>query len=105
MIETAAQTLLDATRSILPIVEAGGDQGERERRLPAQVARAVAEGGVCRMLAPRAVGGLEVDPITQLEVIELLAHAEASAGWVAQVYGSSSHLTGLVAPEVGWEIF
>jgi len=105
MIETAAQTLLDATRAILPIVKAGGDEGERERRLPARTARAMAEAGVCRMLAPRAVGGLEVDPITQLDVIEMLAHAEASAGWVAQVYGSSSQLSGLVAPEVGWEMF
>jgi len=54
---------------------------------------------------PRAVGGLEVDPITQLDVIEALAHAEASAGWVAQVYSSCSHITGFMAPEVGWEIF
>jgi alkylation response protein AidB-like acyl-CoA dehydrogenase len=105
MIETAAQSLLDATRAILPLVRAGGDQGERERRLPAHVARAMAEAGICRMLVPRAVGGLEVDPITQLDVIEALAHAEASAGWVAQVYSSCSHITGFMAPEVGWEMF
>jgi alkylation response protein AidB-like acyl-CoA dehydrogenase len=105
MIETAAQSLLDATQAILPLVRAGGDQGERERRLPAHVARAMAEAGVCRMLVPRAVGGLEVDPITQLDVIEALAHAEASAGWVAQVYSSCSHITGFMAPEVGWEMF
>jgi alkylation response protein AidB-like acyl-CoA dehydrogenase len=105
MIETAAQSLLDATRAILPLVRAGGDQAERERRLPAHVAQAMAEAGICRMLVPRAVGGLEVDPITQLDVIEALAHAEASAGWVAQVYSSCSHITGFMAPEVGWEIF
>src|SRR3954451_9731177 len=105
MIETAAQSLLDATQAILPLVRASGDQGERERRLPPQVARAMAEAGVCRMLVPRAVGGLEVDPITQLDVIEALAHADASAGWVAQVYSSCSHITGFLAPEVGREIF
>jgi len=105
MIETAAQGLLDATRAILPLVRDGGNQGEQERRLPRHVADAMAEAGVCRMLAPRAVGGLEVDPVTQLDVIEALAHAEASAGWVAQVYSSNSHLVGFLAPEVGWEIF
>jgi alkylation response protein AidB-like acyl-CoA dehydrogenase len=105
MIETASQSLLDATRAILPLVRAGGDQGERERRLPDHVARAMAEAGVCRMLAPRTVGGLEIDPITQLEVIESLALAEASAGWVAQVYSSCSHVAGFLAPEVGWEMF
>jgi len=105
MIETAAQSLLDATQAILPLVRASGDQGERERRLPPQVAKAMAEAGVCRMLVPRAAGGLEVDPITQLDVIEALAHADASAGWVAQVYSSCAHIAGFLAPEVGWEIF
>src|SRR5581483_3327184 len=73
--ETAAQRLLDATRAILPVVKASGEQGERERQLPAQVARAMAEAGVARMLAPRSVGGLEIDPITQLDVIFMLARA------------------------------
>ena len=73
MIETAAQSLLDATREILPLVRAGGDVGERERRLPRHVADAMAEIGICRMLAPRAAGGLEVDPMTYLNVIEALS--------------------------------
>jgi alkylation response protein AidB-like acyl-CoA dehydrogenase len=105
MIGTAAQSLLDATQAILPLVRASGDQGERERRLPPQVAKAMAEAGVCRMLVPRAVGGLEVDPITQLDVIEALAHADASAGWVAQVYSSCAHISGFLSEEVGREIF
>jgi alkylation response protein AidB-like acyl-CoA dehydrogenase len=105
MIETAAQSLLDATRAILPLVKAGGDQGERERRVPRHVADAMAEIGICRILAPRAVGGLQLDPITYLDIIEALSHAEGSAGWCAQVYTASSHLSGFLAPEVGWEIF
>lgn len=105
VVETAAQSLLDATRAILPLVRAGGDQGERERRLPRHVAEAMAEIGICRMLAPRAVGGLEVDPISYLDVIEALSHAEASAGWCAQVYTANSQLAGFLAPEVGWEMF
>jgi alkylation response protein AidB-like acyl-CoA dehydrogenase len=102
---SAAQSLLEATRSILPLVRAAGDEGERERRLPDRVARAMAEAGIARMLAPRAIGGLEIDPLTQLDVIEELARAEASAGWVAQVYSSCAHLTGFLDPEVGREIF
>lgn len=108
-IETPAQetasALIEATNAILPLVRAGGDQGERERRLPRHVADAMAEIGICRMLAPKAVGGLEVDPITLLDVIELLSHAEGSAGWCAQVYTANSHLAGFLAPEVGWELF
>jgi alkylation response protein AidB-like acyl-CoA dehydrogenase len=104
-IETAAQSLLDATREILPLVRAGGDEGERERRLPRHVADAMAEIGICRMLAPRAAGGLEVDPITYLDVIEALSRAEGSAGWCAQVYTANSHLAGFLSTEVGWELY
>lgn len=103
--DTAAQSLLDATRAILPLVRANADEGERERRLPKQVAKALAEAGIAKMLAPRSIGGLEIDPITQLDVIEQLAHAEGSVGWVAQVYSSCAHLTGFLAPECGYQIF
>jgi indole-3-acetate monooxygenase len=103
--ETAARRLLDATRAILPMVREGSDEAERERRLPSRVVRAMAEAGITRMLAPRVVGGLEIDPITQLDVIEALAHTESSAGWNAQVYSSCGHVTGFLAPEVGEEIF
>jgi indole-3-acetate monooxygenase len=102
---TAAESLLEATRAILPLVRAGGDQGERERRLPRHVADAMAEIGICRILAPRAIGGLQLDPLTYLDIIEALSHAEGSAGWCAQVYTASSHLSGFLAPEVGWELF
>jgi alkylation response protein AidB-like acyl-CoA dehydrogenase len=105
MIETTAQSLLDATREILPLVRAGGDEGERERRLPRHVADAMAEIGICRMLAPRAAGGLEVDPITYLNVIEALSRAEGSAGWCAQVYTANSHLAGFLSTEIGWELY
>lgn len=102
---TAAESLLEATRAILPLVRAGGDQGERERRLPRHVADAMAEIGICRILAPRAIGGLQLDPLTYLDIIEVLSHAEGSAGWCAQVYTASSHLSGFLSPEVGWELF
>jgi alkylation response protein AidB-like acyl-CoA dehydrogenase len=103
--QSPAESLLAATRAILQTVREGGDQGERERNLPPHVARAMADAGICRMLAPRDVGGLEIDPITQLDVIEALAYAEPSAGWVAQVYSSNSHVAGFLPPETGYELF
>ena len=103
--QTASESLLAATRAILHTVREGGDQGERERNLPPHVARAMADAGICRMLAPRAIGGLEIDPVTQLDVIEQLAYAEPSAGWVAQVYSSNSHVAGFLPPETGSELF
>ncbi|MFN8521567.1 MAG: acyl-CoA dehydrogenase family protein [Chloroflexota bacterium] len=103
--ESPAAELVRATRAILAEVAQAGDEAERERRVPARIARLMAVAGVARMLAPRAAGGLEVDPVTQLDAIEMLAHAEASTGWVAQVYSSCSHVTGFLPTEVGREIF
>jgi alkylation response protein AidB-like acyl-CoA dehydrogenase len=100
-----AADLVAATREILPLVRESGDEAERERRIPRHVALAMARAGVVRMLVPRAVGGLEIDPLTQLDVIEMLSHAEASTGWVAQVYSSCAHIAGFVRPDIGAELF
>ena len=104
-VEANAQQLLRATRAMLPLVRENAAWNDRERRIAPVVAQALAGAGVCRMLAPRAVGGLEVDPVTQLEVVYELSRADGSVGWVAQVHGASSYLTGLLAPEVGQAIF
>jgi indole-3-acetate monooxygenase len=103
--DVTAEHLVEATRALLPLVRQFGPRAERERRLRRAVARALAEAGICRMLAPRAVGGLEIDPVTQLEVLYELSRADGSTGWVAQVYSSVSHLAGFLPPDVGREIY
>ena len=104
-VDANARQLLEATRALLPLARECARRAERERCVPRAVVQAMAEAGICRMFAPRAVGGLEVDPVTQLDVIYELTRAESSAGWLSQVYSSISHLTGLLGPEVGREIF
>ena len=104
-VEANAKELREATRALVPLVRQYGPQAERGRCLARPVVQAMAEAGICRMLAPRAVGGLEIDPITQLDVLYELSRAEGSAGWVAQVYSSCSHVAGFLPPEVGREIF
>ena len=104
-VDASAQQLLEATRALLPLVRESGPRAERERCVPWAVARGMAEAGICRMLAPRAVGGLEIDPVTQLDVIYELTRADSSTGWISQVYSSLSHLCGLLPPEVGQEMF
>jgi alkylation response protein AidB-like acyl-CoA dehydrogenase len=104
-VEANAQQLLAATEAMLPLVREHAAWNDRERRIAPAVVQALAESGVCRMLAPRGVGGLEVDPVTQLEVIYQLSRADGSVGWVAQVHGACSYLTGLLPPETGQAIF
>lgn len=87
--------LLDRARTLQPLVRRFADQAERERRLPAEVAGALAREGLYRIAAPRAFGGAEADPRQQIEAIEAIAIADGSAGWNLMI-GIESF--GLLAP-------
>ena len=77
----ADATLIEAARRIAPLVRACRDEGERERRLPAQVLAAMHEARLFRMYIPKALDGLEIDPITSMIVVEEIARADAAAAW------------------------
>jgi indole-3-acetate monooxygenase len=79
-----AQGLLERVRALAPIVRAHSDEAENNRRLSKEVIHALAEAGLFRMFLPRALGGLEVDPVTYCEVAEELARVDTAAGWILQ---------------------
>ncbi len=70
-----------AAVALQPLVREAADEAEREGRLPARVAEAMAKEGLYRVGAPRSVGGGQQDPQTQIAVIEAIARADGSAGW------------------------
>jgi alkylation response protein AidB-like acyl-CoA dehydrogenase len=64
------------------------------------------DAGLVRMLVPRDVGGLEVNPLTALQVTETIAAANGSAGWVLMIMAASGHWAGGWLPHaVGARIF
>ncbi|MEE8465851.1 MAG: acyl-CoA dehydrogenase family protein, partial [Dehalococcoidia bacterium] len=75
------QTLIDAAKSIAPVVEQHQEQAERERRISRPVIDALHETGILSMFTPKSLGGLEVDPITRSLVIEEISAHDPSAGW------------------------
>lgn len=86
---------VDRARKLVPLARQHADRAERERRLPAELAEAMAREGLYRLAAPRSVGGAEADPRTQIEVIETLSTADGSAGWNLMI---GIETFGLVAP-------
>jgi alkylation response protein AidB-like acyl-CoA dehydrogenase len=87
--------VVDRARKLQPLVRRYADQAEVERRLPAEVAEAMAREGLYRLAAPRVYGGAEAPPRTQIEVIEALSLADGSAGWNLMI---GIETFGLVAP-------
>ncbi len=86
----ADATMADRARALLHVIEQHAAQTERDGRLPADLLAALHDAHVFRMLLPRSIGGLEVEPATFIETLEALAVADASTAWmVAQGCGCS----------------
>ncbi|HYC45073.1 MAG TPA: acyl-CoA dehydrogenase family protein [Burkholderiales bacterium] len=74
-------SLLEAARRLAPLVRENADKIDADRELPKPVFHALADAGFYLMAVPRAVGGLEVDFPTYLQVLEELGKADASTAW------------------------
>lgn len=70
-------------------IEGARAAGAADRRLPDELARALAEAGLFKLLVPRVLGGLELDPLTAAEVVEAAARIDGSVGWAVMI-GSQS---------------
>jgi len=57
------------------------DEIEGEQRMPPALFEQLRAAGFYKMVIPRSLGGLQVDPLTYLRVVELLAEGAGSVGW------------------------
>src|ERR1700730_2932833 len=74
-----ATEILENVRALEPRIRQSAETIEAERRLPADLARDLMEAQVFRMGTSRAYGGPELDPMSQVRVVEELARIEGSA--------------------------
>ena len=65
--------LLDVALKLGPLISEHSAEGESDRRVPAAVIQAMKDAGVVRMMTPKSLGGLEVDPVTSARVFEEVA--------------------------------
>ena len=103
-IATSHDSLVDMARELGPLIQANADRGERERRLPGETARALTKAGFFRLCRPHQLGGLEVDPITVLEIVEEIARHDGSAAWCALNCSVAGVLQSFLAQEGAREI-
>jgi len=75
-----AQPVVQAAAALQPELRSYREEIEREQRLPKALVEQLRAAGFYRMVIPRALGGLEVDPLTYLRAVELLAEGAGSVG-------------------------
>ena len=76
-----AQPLVQAAAAMRPVLRQYQEEIEREQRIPRALFEQLLAAGFYRMVIPRSLGGLQVDPLTYTRVVELLAEGVGSIGW------------------------
>jgi indole-3-acetate monooxygenase len=99
------ERLLAAAATLKPRIREASAEIEQSRRMPPHIVEAMREIGVWRMAMPRAWGGPEIDPITQMRVIEVLAEADGSVGWCAMINSDSGYFSAFLDQDVAREMY
>jgi alkylation response protein AidB-like acyl-CoA dehydrogenase len=76
-----AQPVVQAAMALRPELRRYCEQIEREQRLAPPLVEQLHAAGFYRMVLPRSLGGLQLDPLTYLRVVELLSEGAGSVGW------------------------
>jgi alkylation response protein AidB-like acyl-CoA dehydrogenase len=100
-----ATTILAGARRIAPLLREQAAEAKAARRLTTSAVEAVRSIGVFRMFRPRACGGPEVDLLAQVEILEVLSAADASAGCCAMIRADSGHHGATLSDTNGREIY
>ena len=87
MSEDVGQAVVAGVRDLLPVLRERAQETEDARSVPVESVKALEEAGFFKLLQPVRFGGHEVDPITFLTAVRLIASACGSTGWVSSVVG------------------
>ena len=73
--------VLAAVERVADVLASAAGEAQTGGTLPERAWRALHDSGLFRLKAPRELGGLEADPVTQIEAFERTAYIDSSAGW------------------------
>jgi alkylation response protein AidB-like acyl-CoA dehydrogenase len=78
------EELLGRAHDLGPLIREHAGQAERQRRLAPEVLAGLRQASLFRLLLPRSLGGLEMDPTTCALIVEEIAGFDSAAGWALQ---------------------
>ncbi len=95
----AAADPLAAARTLAPEIRAAAAETEAQRHIPAALVERLRDAGLFHMTLPKDIGGLECDPVTASRVIEEIAAADGSTGWVLMLANQTTFFAGFLPAE------
>ncbi len=90
----------DVARALAPEITRRAGEAEALGTVPIDLVERLRAAGIFRALQPRSLGGFEVAPIEFIEMIEELARADGSVGWVAAIGAGAPAFTAWLEPAV-----
>lgn len=96
---------VDSARDLASLAARTARQADTDRRLTPELAGALRESGLLRMLVPAALGGGEATPMGMVAAVEEMARADAAAGWCLAVAATSGVLGAYLPEEQAHEVF
>ncbi len=100
-----AENLIDAAKSMVPIIQSSLGRIDSERQLPSELASAMAKKHLFGLYVPKELGGPETDPITAFRVVEEIAQVDGSVGWCVFNGTAVSSAVARLSPRAAKELF
>jgi alkylation response protein AidB-like acyl-CoA dehydrogenase len=97
--------LVATARDVGAIISKHVEATERNRRLAPQVIEALRAAGLFRLFTPRALGGLETDPVTFARVVEEVSTFDSAAGWAFQAGNTGAWWTSRMSQDGVAELY
>jgi indole-3-acetate monooxygenase len=99
LMRTHSARLLNSILELAPQISARSAEIEKDRRLSLDLLEQLKSAGCFRMFTPKSHGGFETDFRTSMEIIEALAKADGSTGWVVMIGCETPMLLALMPPK------
>ena len=97
--------LVSVASKLGPLIAQHSAASEHNRRVSAVVMKALKEAGFVRMVTPKSLGGLEVDPVTCARVVEEVSRFDSATGWTLQAANSGDFYCARLPDEGAQEIY
>jgi indole-3-acetate monooxygenase len=97
-LESKRKELLAGVERIAPVLQTSGAKSEELATLAPEAVAALRDAGLFRLKLPAVMGGAEVDPLTEMLVLEAIAYHDFTSAWCAMVGNTAVASMGAFLP-------